>query len=145
MRLAIADPPYLGRAARWYGDGRGPGRGRVTAHGRNGRKPDHHPDAHEWDQPHRHTQLVSDLSDFDGWAIAGARDYLGLLLAAAPADARVAVWHRPSAMPGGGRIITAWEPVLYRVPTGRRDRRTGHMIRDVLTHPVHRQGFLGSK
>ena len=27
MKLAIADPPYLGRANRWYGDGCGDGNG----------------------------------------------------------------------------------------------------------------------
>ncbi len=34
MRLAIADPPYLGRANRWYGSGRGHagGIGRAAAH-----------------------------------------------------------------------------------------------------------------
>lgn len=40
MKLAIADPPYLGRAARWYGDGSSP-------HGapRPDRRADFHPDA----------------------------------------------------------------------------------------------------
>ena len=51
MRLAIADPPYLGRAALWYGGkgrskqgtaGRAAGRGRLA--------PEFHPDAHPGDR-----------------------------------------------------------------------------------------------
>lgn len=146
MRLCIADPPYLGRADRWYGDGRGSGRTRVaTAKGRNGRKPDHHPDAREWDKPERHQQLIRDLGAWDGWALAGAPDYLSALLEVAPRDVRVGVWHRPNAMPGAGRVITTWEPVLYLIPPGRRARTTGPMMRDLLTAPVRKQGFLGSK
>lgn len=146
MRLAIADPPYLGRADRWYGSGRGSGRTRATEKGRNGRRPDHHPDASEWDDPDRHRQLVRDLArDYDGWAVAGAPDYVDLLLAAAPPGAQLAIWHRPNAMPGGARVLVSWEPVVVFVPPARRGRATGITVRDVLSTPVLPQGFLGSK
>ena len=50
MKLAIADPPYLGRAALWYG---GKGRGKQgtvgRAAGRGCLTPEFHPAAHEWD------------------------------------------------------------------------------------------------
>lgn len=147
MRLAIADPPYLGRAARWYGDGRGSGRTRDdNARGRNGRKADFHPEAALWDTPEAHTDLIRRLStDYDGWALAGAPDYLSLMIGAAPKHARIGVWHRANAMPGGGRVITTWEPVVYVIPEGHRDRATGPMVRDVLSAPVRHHGFLGSK
>lgn len=145
MRLAIADPPYLGRADRWYGDGRGSGKKRATG-GRDGRKPDYHPNAAAWDQPEEHARLVERLTaDFDGWAIAGASDYVRLLLEAAPAAATLGIWHRPNAMPGGGRLLRSWEPVVFLVPESRRDRASGITVRDVLTEPVRQQGFLGSK
>lgn len=145
MRLAIADPPYLGRADRWYGDGRGSGR--VTnGTGRNGRKPDYHPQAAEWDEPERHERLVRDLAcDFDGWAVAGTASSAPLLMSAAPAGTRLAVWVRPNAMPGGSRLICTWEPVVVYVPEGRRDRSSGMSVRDALVAPVLPQGFLGSK
>lgn len=144
MRLAIADPPYLGRADRWYGDGRGSGYTSVT--GRNGRKPDRHPAAAEWDVPERHVQLVRDLSEqYDGFAVAGTAASAGLLLAAAPPAARLAVWVRPNAMPGGSRLINTWEPVVVLVPEGRRGRERGASVRDALVAPVLPQGFLGSK
>lgn len=145
MKLAIADPPYLGRAQRWYGSGRGPGRGRPQP-GRNGRQPQPHPDAAEWDDPQTHQQLIGQLVEhYEGWALAAAADSLPVLLPAAPADVVVGMWHRPNAMPGGGRILRSWEPVLFYVPTERCHRRSGLVIRDVLSAAVRPQGFLGSK
>ena len=148
MKLAIADPPYLGRADRWYGDGRGGGRTRADGnYRRNGRKPDHHPQAAEWDQPERHQQLVAGLErNFDGWAIAGAADSLGVLLEVAPRTARVAVWAKRNAIPGGARVLNRWEPVLVRIPDARKSRSTGMPVADVLVGATFtRQGFLGSK
>lgn len=145
LRLAIADPPYLGRARRWYGDGRGPGRGRTQT-GRNGRQPDQHPDAQRWDRVQTHHQLIEQLTrDYDGWALACAPDSLSALLPAAPADATVGIWLRPNAMPGGGRILRSWEPVIFYVSKQRRGRDRGMATRDALTAPVRQQGFLGSK
>lgn len=141
MRLAIADPPYLGRSARWYGDGRGHAAGRGRA--------DHHELAASWDDPAEHEALVARLErEFDGWAIAGAssieslRTYLGVC----PPAARVAVWHRGNAVPSGSRIASTWEPVIVRVPNGRRAHHTGYSTRDVLDSGVrNRAGFVGSK
>ena len=63
MKLAIADPPYLGRANRWYGDGCGDGNGVGRA--------DFHPEASNWDNPQTHIDLVHMLEkEYDGWAIA---------------------------------------------------------------------------
>lgn len=138
MRLAIADPPYLGRAERWYGRGRGYKRGAATA-------ADVHPSASEWDQPARHAQLVADLErDFDGYAIAAAADSLAVYLAAAP-QLRVMVWHRGNSVPSGSRIANQWEPVLIRVPDGRNGRTHGLATADVLRSGVRQTGFLGSK
>lgn len=144
MKLAIADPPYLGRADRWYGAGRGSGRV-VNNRGRNGRKPDFHPQAAEWDFPDKHVEMINELSkNYDGWAVAGAAASVGLLLSAAP-EAHLAVWVRPNAMPGGSRLINTWEPVVIMVPSGRLSREKGTSVRDALVAPVLPQGFLGSK
>lgn len=148
MRLAIADPPYLGRADRWYGDGRGPGRASTTAPGtgRNGRKPDRHPDAAYWDTLEAHVGLILNLENqFDGWAMAAHADRVHELMAAAPARARMCVWVRPNAMPGGARLVNRWEPVIVRPPDSRIGRGSGVSVSDVLVEPVRRNGFLGSK
>lgn len=140
MRLAIADPPYLGRAVRWYGGGRGHFK-------TDGVLADVHPDAAEWDTPERHQQLVRDLCEqFDGWAVAGAPDTLATYLAVAPPDARVLVWNRANAMPDGARVKADWEFVLAQIPESRRGRSSGLATADVLTLGVaYSSGFVGSK
>jgi len=138
MRLAIADPPYLGRADRWYGTGRGDRGGRGRA--------DTHPDAAAWDAPGRHVELVHELvANYDGWALAAAPASLALYLDAAPDDVRVMVWHRRNAPPSGARMRAAWEPVIAYVPLARRAHGTGPARDDVLDHPAGRPGFAGAK
>lgn len=137
MRFAIADPPYLGRAVRWYGGGRGASDGRGPA--------DNHPEAAVWDTPERHLELVRELVEgFDGWAIACTPDTLALYLAAVPADTRVAVWHRRNAPPSGSRVRCAWEPVLVFTPESRRGRGWA-VVDDVLDAGAPRVGFAGAK
>ena len=150
MKLCIADPPYLGRAAIWYGDAmsssqRGKRHGGTAKIG--GPKPaDHHPDAHLWDDPETHRALVELLCrDYDGWAIAMSRDSLPVYLSAAP-TARVCVWHNPAAWPPGGRVNATWEPVVLNIPEGRRALGSGVAVRDHLSHvPPRSDGFIGAK
>lgn len=139
MRLAIADPPYLGRANRWYGTGRGSSAGRHVA--------DHHPEAHLWDLADTHRDLVRRLEDeYDGWAIAAAPDSLPTYLDAVSGPApRVMIWHRRNAPPSGSRVASMWEPVILRVPTGRSAIGSGLYVSDVLDAPAPRRNFAGSK
>lgn len=139
MRLAIADPPYLGRAQRWYhaeGGGRGYGVGVA----------DHHEDAHEWDDPARHELLVRQLDyAYDGWAIAASPATFALYMQVRP-DARVLIWWRENAQPSGSRVKPEWEPVLVHIPEGRRGRQSGPTVPDVLRCGVqNRTGFAGAK
>lgn len=125
MRLAIADPPYLGRANRWYGSGRGHQGGRGRA--------DHHPDAGDWDRVDTHLELLHHLeSDFDGWAYAAAPDYERALLPAIPIGARRLIWHRGNAVPSGARLRSTYEIVIVKVPEGRTAHGTGLAVDDVL-------------
>ncbi|MFF2631977.1 hypothetical protein ACFVR6_03750 [Microbacterium sp. NPDC058021] len=60
-----------------------------------------------------------------------------------------AVWHRPNAMPGGGRLVERWEAVIVYVPEDRRNRDRAR-VSNVLTAsaPSARNGrrsFVGSK
>lgn len=136
--LCIADPPYLGRATRWYGGGRGSGGGRHHA-------PDVHPAAATWDYASTHTELVAQLDrEYDGWAIAATAASLTTYLAAAP-DARVLIWNITNAAPSGSRIHTTWEPVIVRIPPGRTSRAAGLVVKDTLTAAAPRQGHVGQK
>lgn len=139
MRLAIADPPYLGRGARWYGGGRG--------HFDKRRNSDNHPDASDWDQPAKHVELVESLiRDYDGWVIAGAPDSLAVYLPVCPPDVRVMVWHRANAIPSGSRVASTWEFVLAKIPDERKGRQVGLGTSDVLIAGVNSSsGFVGSK
>ena len=154
MKLAIADPPYLGRAELFYGATTttqmniGGGLGRNG--GRNaGRlfKADYHPDAAAWDNPAQHEALVARLvADYDGWAIAMVPDNLPAYLAWVPPRTRVAVWHDPQVMPTGSHPRRRWEPVLIYVPAGRRRivDLPGPHVGDVLTAPHPSGGKEGS-
>lgn len=147
LRYAIADPPYLGRGARYYGPGTN-GR-KMFGSGMPGRaqylKTSEHQDAHLWDDPATHAELISDLtSRYDGWAVALARDSLLVYLTAAPPDVRIAVWHKVDIMPAA-RIREVWEPVLLYVPPDRRARGTGPPVRDLLSTPVPHVGHVGAK
>ena len=147
MKLAIADPPYLGRAALWYG---GKGRSKQGTAGRAAGRGDlaaeYHPDAHLWDNPERHWQLMADLDrDYDGWALAASAKTLPVLAQGIPDGARIAIWHVTNAIPDGNRVSMRWEAVILRQPDGRRAYGTGHAIGDVLSAPHPMSGFVGAK
>lgn len=89
MRLAYADPPYLGRGS-YYG-------------------------APEWDRIERHADLVAELAAFDGWAMSLTSSSLRQILPLCPDDVRIGAWVRPQAEPiPNVRPIYAWEPVIFR-------------------------------
>jgi hypothetical protein len=143
MKLAIADPPYFGRADRWYGNGCGVARGEG--------KPDFHPEAAVWDEPESHIQLAQSLlDDFDAFALCGNVDSLPLYLnvmgdrVLQRGGVRVGVWHRPNAVPSGSRIQSAWEPVVFYIPESRRGRKVGMLVSDTLIAPAP-SSFVGSK
>lgn len=146
MKLAIADPPYppfvgsggvKNRASRWYG---------TAQRSRTDRPADVHPDAHLWDDPRQHRQLLEQLADgYDGWAIATSPDGVAAY-GTLPVGTRLMVWVKPNATPGSHRIRTLWEAVILHPPIGRRSNRGGiGMVPDVLTCPAPRVGFHGAK
>lgn len=95
LRIAYADPPYLGKCGMY----------------------DHHHEAPYgcWDEAETHIALAADLQrDFpDGWALSCSTPSLRLLLPACP-EARIGAWvkgwcsWKPNTYPA-----YAWEPVLF--------------------------------
>lgn len=156
MKLAIADPPYpplvsersdlvdggarvttRSRARRWYGDGP-----RAST---DSPRADFHPDAGDYDDPATHRALLEHLvASFDGWAIATSSDGLAFYHPL-PVGTRIMVWHNPTRIPGGHRIMNRWEAVLVYVPESRRGRDTGPRVSDVLTDVAPRVDFVGAK
>ena len=152
MKLCIADPPYLPnvdghpRASRWYGNGMS---GRKSFHERDSplqARGDYHEASTDWDDPATHRQMMQRLADeYDGWAVAMAPDSLYTYLQwVQPAETRIAVWHRPNAVPGGSALIASWEPVLVKIPQGRRSHTSRAAVRDVLRCNIS-QSFVGEK
>lgn len=91
LRLAYADPPYPGTAARYYAD---------------------HPD---YDGEVDHGALVARLvADFpDGWALSTSAAALPEVLRLCPPEARVAAWFRGERPTRSYRPLVSWEPVIY--------------------------------
>lgn len=91
IRVAYADPPYMGQAKKHY-DGHRDYAGEVD-----------------------HAELIEWLSrDFpDGWALSCSGQSLQHLLQIAPKGVRVAAWFKPwSNMLPGIRMQFSWEPVI---------------------------------
>lgn len=98
MRLAYADPPYVGQSKKHY---------------------ENHPDyAGEVD----HAALIKELQGYDGWALSCHVNSLLQLWPLCP-TARVGAWVKPFAFfKPGVKPAYAWEPVLFKSARTERDR-----------------------
>ena len=127
MKFAYADPPYLGLAAKFYGD--------------------RHPDAADYDRPEKHQELIDRLcAEFDGWAMSLHSPSLRTILPMCPPESRVAAWVKPFASyKKGVNPGYAWEPVIF---WGARRRTDGSelTVPDYCSVPITLQrGFQGAK
>lgn len=125
MRLAYADPPYLGMG-RLYDE--------------------HHADSRVWDDIDSHRQLIESLSEFDGWALSMTSGNLHSLLPLVPPTARIAAWVKPfAAFKRNVRIAYTWEPVIFQ-PARDRSADGASVGRDHLAEPIAmRRGLPGAK
>lgn len=125
MRLAYADPPYLGMGRKHYAK--------------------HHPEAAVWDEIDAHRDLIASLGEYDGWALSCSTPSLSVMLGFAP-HARIAAWVKPFASwKPGVNPAYAWEPVLF-VPPDRTRLRDVQTIRDWHPAPITMmKGLPGAK
>lgn len=126
MRLAYADPPYLGC-------------GKLYAA--------HHADALDWDCPETHRRLIERLCDEypEGWAMSSSSPALRTILPMCPEDVRTSPWVKPFAVfkPNVG-VAYAWEPVIWR--GGRPRARDQDTVRDWISANITlRRGLTGAK
>lgn len=127
MRLAYADPPYLGQGKAKYGK--------------------FHSEAHVWDDPQAHISLIQHLHEnFDGWAFSGTTTSLKFLLPLAPPEARVASWIKPwCSWKPTHRVQYTWEPVIF-VPSRPKGGRGIPSVRDYLSANITmKNGLPGAK
>ena len=96
MRIAYADPPYLGMGKKMYGK--------------------LHKDAAIWDDPQSHTDLMKKCDDeYDSWALSLTSTSLSILLPTAPSGVRVAAWVKPfAAWRPNHRVQYTWEPIIFK-------------------------------
>jgi hypothetical protein len=126
MRVAYADPPYLGCGKKIYAP--------------------FHPDAADFDDPETHRKLVEHLcSDYEAWALSLHTPSLQVILPMCPPDVRVGAWVKPfcSFKPNVNPAY-AWEPVVFR---GCRKRdRWEPKVRDYASVGITlKAGFPGAK
>lgn len=94
MRIAYADPPYIGQSARHY----------------KGKEVDH-------------IALIKRLEKYDAWALSCSSPSLKYILPMCPRNARVAAWVKPFAFFKPKIWPTyAWEPIVF-VPISARTRK----------------------
>ena len=126
MKLAYADPPYLGCCG-------------LYDH--------HHPDGLCWDDLATHEALIGRLTDDypDGWALSATSGSLRHLLPLCPDDVRVGAWVKPFAsFKPNVNPAYCWEPVIFH--GGRKRDRTEPTTRDyVAANITLRRGLTGAK
>lgn len=126
MRIAYADPPYIGQAKKRYS------------------KEDSY--AGEVD----HAELAVRLQSFDGWALSASSPSLHLVLPLCPPDARIAAWVKPFAIfKPNVNPAYAWEPVIFkpaRSGASRTGGRKSPTVRDwVSANITLKRGLCGVK
>jgi hypothetical protein len=120
MRVAYADPPYIGQAKKHYA---------------------HDPRCAEVD----HAELIAKLDGYDAWALSLSSPTLRIILPMCPEDVRVMAWVKPFAsFKPNVNPAYAWEPVIVR--GGRKRGRDEPTARDwVSCNITLKKGLSGAK
>lgn len=124
MKIAYADPPYLGMGKRYP----------------------EHPESRIWDDPQTHKDLLFRLdADYDGWAYSLSSPSILSLAQYAPVGTRVGSWVKPfCAFKPGVNPAYAWEPIFFK--PARRLGRDVPTERDwVSANITLRRGCVGAK
>jgi len=124
MKMAYADPPYLGNGKKRYGD---------------------HPQAVQYDTEQGHLDLLAKLqNEYDAWAYSCNTSDLRWVLPNCPPETRVAAWVKPFHQIRPTTVQYAWEPVVFY--GSRRDPKRKPMVRDWLSHvPTRGKKVIGAK
>ncbi len=128
MRVAYADPPYLGCCA-LYGH----------QHGTEG-------DC--WDREYTHALLIQRLRDEfpDGWALSCSSPSLQTMLTFCQKGVRVAAWVKPFAVfKPNVNPAYAWEPVIWIGGRVKRDRKEPTVRDWVSVEIALKKGLTGAK
>jgi len=126
MRVAYADPPYLGQGAKYA---------------------ELHPEALIWNDPETHRDLINRLVDEyeDGWALSATSQSLRTILPMCPQTVRVMAWVKPfAAFKKNVNPAFAWEPIIVNGGRPRTDKMT--YMRDWVAESITlKKGLTGAK
>ena len=117
MKVAYADPPYIGQAKKHY----------------NSKEVNHF------------DLIVRLCRDYEAWALSCSSPSLKQILAMCPDNIRVGAWVKPFCIfKPGVNPAYAWEPVVFY--GGRKRPRTAPTVRDwVSVNITLKRGFVGVK
>jgi len=121
MRVAYADPPYIGQAQKHYS---------------------HDPNCREVD----HKKLIEMLcADFDAWALSASSPSLKQILKLCPVGVRVAPWVKPfCAFKKNVNPAYTWEPIIFF--GGRKRTKKQDTLRDWIAESITmKKGLAGAK
>jgi hypothetical protein len=121
LRLAYADPPYYGMCSFYQHDHREP-------YGC-------------WNELDAHRLLITNLAEFDGWALSLGSVHLRHILPLCPDQARVAAWVKPWCSFNAANPAFAWEPVIYVAGRNHAERggREAWHVRDWIAESATQQ------
>lgn len=126
MRLAYADPPYLGCCSKY-------GHRHTEPWGC-------------WDDLETHKRLLNYLGTFDGWAYSMTSGSLHQILPLVDSSVRIASWNKTfAAFKPNVRCAYTWEPVLF-IPGRDRSKEGAPLGRDHIGEPITlKKGLTGAK
>ena len=124
MKIAYADPPYLGQGSKYATN---------------------HPNSAIWDKPSAHQDLIESLNQYDGWALSASVPSLRWLLRWTPPEARILAWVKPfAAFKKNVNPAYAWEPIITYGGRPRGDKMT--YMRDWVAESITlKKGLTGAK
>jgi hypothetical protein len=127
MKIAYADPPYLGMGKKMYGK--------------------LHPEAGIWDDPQSHIDLMATLdAEYDAWALSLTSTSLTLLLPGAPAGSRVGAWVKPfAAWRPNHRVQYTWEPIIFRTKRSKGGKGIPSVRDHISCNIAMKKGLQGAK
>lgn len=127
MKIAYADPPYLGMGKRMYGK--------------------LHDEAQVWDDPQAHIDLMKSMDfEYDAWALSLTSTSLRILLPCAPDDVRVAAWVKPfAAWRPNHRVQYTWEPIIFKTERSKGGRGIPSVRDHISCNIAMKKGLQGAK
>lgn len=127
MKIAYADPPYLGMGKKMYGK--------------------LHEEAAIWDDPQSHISLMQKLEkEYDAWAFSMTSTSLSILSPHVPEGSRFACWVKPfAAWRPNHRVQYTWEPIVFKTERSKGGKEIPSVRDHISCNIAMKKGLQGAK